>query len=183
MASKTQAKHELLALYEDPEGAADAVGRLRDAGFDDTAVEVLSSTPYPEGAGGERHTKHRLFAFPFAGAACGLAIGITWTVGAQLTLPIITGGKPVVALPAIIQIIYEGTLLGAVLFTVIGVLFESRLPDGVGLYDDRISDGYVGVSVVTRERRVADAQIALEEANPVDVISREGSLMQASGTT
>ena len=78
---------------------------------------------------------------------------------------------------------WGGTLLGAVLFTVIGVLFESRLPDGVGLYDDRISDGYVGVSVVTRERRVADAQIALEEANPVDVISREGSLMQASGTT
>ena len=88
-----------------------------------------------------------------------------------------------VALPAIIQIIYEGTLLGAVLFTVLGVLFESRLPDGVGLYDDRISEGYVGVSVLARERRVADAQIALEEANPVDVLSREGSLMQASGTT
>lgn len=183
MANESHTKRELLALYEEPEQAADAFGRLRDAGFNDTDVEVLSSTPYPEGAFGERHTKHRLFAFPFAGAACGLAVGLAWTIGAQVSLPIITGGKPVVAIPAVIQIIYEGTLLGAVLFTVIGVLFESRLPDGVGLYDDRISEGYVGVSVLVREHRIPDAQIALEEATPIDILSNEGSLLNAPGVT
>ena len=183
MANESHTKRELLALYEEPEHAADALGRLRDAGFNDNDVEVLSSTPYPEGAFGERHTKHRLFAFPFAGAACGLAVGLAWTIGAQVSLPIITGGKPVVAIPAVIQIIYEGTLLGAVLFTVIGVLFESRLPDGVGLYDDRISEGYVGVSGLAREHRIPDAQIALEEATPIDVLSSEGSLLNAPGVT
>ena len=110
-------------------------------------------------------------------------MGLAWTIGAQVSLPIITGGKPVVAIPAVIQIIYEGTLLGAVLFTVIGVLFESRLPDGVGLYDDRISEGYVGVSVLAREHRIPDAQIALEEATPIDVLSSEGSLLNAPGVT
>ena len=74
MANESHTKRELLALYEEPEQAADALGRLRDAGFNDNDVEVLSSTPYPEGAFGERHTKHRLFAFPFAGAACGLGL-------------------------------------------------------------------------------------------------------------
>ncbi len=181
MAKHTAPKRELLALYAEPDQAADAVARLREAGFDDTDVEILSSTPYPEGAFGEGHTKHRLFAFPFAGAACGLAVGTAWVVGAQVSLPIITGGKPVVAVPAVIQILYEGTLLGAVLFTVLGVLFESRLPDGVGLYDDRIAEGYIGVSIMAREHRLPDAQIALEEAEPLDLLSKEGSLMQAPG--
>ena len=183
MAMHSQAKRELLALYEEPDQAADAVEHLHSAGFEDNDIEILSSTPYPEGAFGEGHTKHRLFAFPFAGAACGMAVGIAWIVGAQVSLPIITGGKPVVAVPAIIQILYEGTLLGAVLFTVLGVLFESRLPDGVGLYDDRISEGYIGISVMARERRLPDAQIALEEASPIDLLSKEGSLMHAPGTT
>ncbi len=170
-------RQELLGLYEEPEQAADAVARVRAAGFDETDIEILSATPYPEGAFGEGHTKHRLFAFPFAGAACGLAVAIAWHIGVQLAMPIVTGGKPVVAVPAIIQVLYEGTMLGAVLFTVLGVIFESRLPDGVGVYDDRVSDGLIGVSVLARERRLPDAQIALEQSGPVDIVSKAGTVM------
>jgi hypothetical protein len=79
--------------------------------------------------------------------------------------------------PAIIQVLYEGTMLGAVLFTVLGVIFESRLPDGVGVYDDRVSDGLIGVSVLARERRLPDAQIALEQSGPVDIVSKAGTVM------
>ena len=60
---------------------------------------------------------------------------------------------------------------------------RDRLPDGVGLYDDRISEGYVGVSVLVREHRIPDAQIALEEATPIDILSNEGSLLNAPGVT
>ena len=162
-------------MYEQPDHAADAVARLRDAGFQDEQIEIISNTPYPEGAFGERHTKHRLFAFPFAGAACGLALGIAWVIGAQVSLPLVTGGKPIVAVPAIIQILYEGTLLGAVLFTVLGVLFESRLPDGVSVYDDRIGDGYLGVSVVAERDRTGQARGALEGAGSEDVVTSEDS--------
>ncbi len=174
-------RRELLGLFAEPDQAADAFQQLRGSGFDESDLEVLSSTPYPDGAFGERQLKHRLFAFPFAGAAAGLAIAIAWVIGAQLSIPFVTGGKPVLAIPAIIQIVYEGTMLGAVLFTVVGVFFESRLPDGVGVYDDRISEGYIGVSVMARERRVADAQIALEEAGATDILTKEGSLLQGVG--
>lgn len=166
---------ELLGLYEGPDAAADAVGNLQEAGFEDNAIEVLSATPYPEGAFGEQEIKHRLFTFPFAGAACGLAIGIAWVVGAQVSLPIVTGGKPIVAFPAIIQILYEGTMLGAVLFTIIGVLFESRLPDGIGLYDERITDGYIGVSVLAETERIQEARTVLNGAGAIDIISAEKS--------
>ena len=175
--------NELLGLYEGPDAAADAVGNLREAGFEDNAVEVLSATPYPEGAFGEQHVKHRLFTFPFAGAACGLAIGIAWVIGAQVSLPIITGGKPIVAFPAVTQILYEGTMLGAVLFTVIGVIFESRLPDGVGLYDERISDGYIGVSVLAEPARIEEARSVLSGAGAIDIISAGDSASAAAPAT
>lgn len=174
-------KRELLALYELPEKAAGAVSRLQEAGFSRGDYEILTATPYPEGAFGEGHTKHRLFAFPFAGAACGLAFGIVWVVGAQLTVPIITGGKPIVGVPAFLQILYEGTLLGAVIMTVIGVLFESRLPDGISLYDDRIADGLIGVAVVATEQRILAARQALEQAGAVDILKKEGRLVGLPG--
>lgn len=174
---------ELLGLYEGPDAAADAVGNLKEAGFEENAIEVLSATPYPEGAFGEQHIKHRLFTFPFAGAVCGLAIGIAWVIGAQVSLPIVTGGKPIVAFPAVIQILYEGTMLGAVLFTVIGVIFESRLPDGVGLYDERIADGYIGVSVLAEPARVSEARAVLDGAGAIDIVSAEDSAPSAAAAT
>ena len=170
-------RRELLGLFEEVDQAADAFTRLREAGFGDADLEVMSSTPYPEGAFGEAPIKHRLFTFPFAGAACGFVIGAAWIIGAQLSEPLITGGKPIVAIPAIIQILYEGTLLAAVLFTVIGTFFESRLPDGVGLYDRRISDGYIGVSVLAVDQKMQSARQSLQQAGAIDIISQDGSLM------
>ena len=174
------AKSELLGIYDSVERAADAVEGLRDAGFPDTAVEVLSGVPYPEGAFGEPPTKHRLYTFPFAGAACGFALGVAWLVGAQVTLPLITGGKPIVAIPAVFQILYEGTMIGAVIFTVLGVLFESRLPDGISLYDDRLADGYVGVSLNTDGDEITRGSDILVATGAVDIIDAEGSILTAA---
>ena len=173
---------EVLGLYEGPDGAANAFAELQGVGFEENAIEVLSATPYPEGAFGEQHLKHRLFTFPFAGAACGLAIGLAWVVGAQVSLPIVTGGKPVVAFPAVMQILYEGTMLGAVLFTIIGVLFESRLPDGIGLYDERIADGYIGVSVLAEENQIEKATATLTNSGAIDVISANNSQPDAAAS-
>lgn len=170
-------RRELLGLFEEVDQAADAFTLLREADFGDADLEVLSSTPYPEGAFGEAHIKHRLFTFPFAGAICGFVIGTAWVVGAQLSQPLVTGGKPIVAVPAIIQILYEGTLLAAVLFTAIGVLFESRLPDGVSLYDRRIADGYIGVSVLATDQKMLSARQSLQQAGATDIISQNGSIM------
>ncbi len=171
-------RRELLGLFEEVDQAADAFTRLREAGFGDVDLEVISSTPYPEGAFGDAPVKHRLFTFPFAGAACGFIIGLAWIVGAQVSEPLITGGKPIVAVPAIIQILYEATLLAAVLFTVIGVFFESRLPDGIGLYDVRIADGLIGVSVLATDQTMLPARQALELAGATDILAQEGSLLR-----
>jgi hypothetical protein len=148
---------------------------LRAAGFAGNDLKPLSDVPYPEGAFGEEPEKHRLYVFPFAGALCGFSVAVLITVGTQLSYPMVTGGKPVLSIPPMINIIYEGTMLGALLFTVIGILFESRLPDlRPAPYDRRISEGYIGLLVQRAEGRSGIAERALRDAGAIDVITEPG---------
>ena len=62
----------MLGLYDNPDSAADALDALHDAGFDSNNFDVLTGTPYPEGAFGEHVPQHRLFRFPLFGAIVGL---------------------------------------------------------------------------------------------------------------
>src|SRR5919199_6859788 len=148
-----------LGIFRQPEEVAQALDALRSAGFSGRQTSVLSDSPYPEGAFGEEPVHHRLYVFPFAGAACGLVVGLLLTIGTQLSFPMVTGGKPILSIPPMINVLYEGTLLGALVFTVLGVIFESRLPDLGGTpYDPRISEGYLGVVVRAPEGRRAEAE-------------------------
>ena len=63
---------------------------------------------------------------------------------------------------------------GAILFTVLGILFESRLPDlSAAPYDRRITEGYLGVLVTKTNGRASAAEQALRQAGAVDVVARE----------
>jgi hypothetical protein len=160
----------MLALYADDQTAADATDILARAGFTHKDYQVLTGCPYPDGAFGEREAKHRLYAFPFIGAACGLATAILLTAGTSVSYPMVTGGKPILSIPAMAIITYEGTMLGAILFTILGVLFESRVPRlGVGLYDPRITEGYIGIALTVPEERMAAADLAFRQSGAVDV--------------
>src|SRR5207249_3420279 len=137
----------------------------------DDELEVLTDSPYPEGAFGEAHAPHRLYVFPFVGAACGLAVGILVTVGTQIAYPMVTWGKPVLAIPPMVNVMYEGTMLGALIMTVIGVIFESRLPDFSGEpYDTRITQGAFGVLVRRVDSGADEAERILRQAGAEDVV-------------
>jgi hypothetical protein len=163
----------VLGLFQEPDAAAQAMRALQHAGFGQHDLDVLSGCPYPEGTFGEAPVRHHLYAYPFAGAACGLAVGIFLTVGTQLAFPVVTGGKPILSVPPMINVLYEGTLLGAIIATVLGVLFESRLPDlEPALYHPRIAEGYIGVLVHAGERR-DDAERALSSAGAGEIVVGE----------
>jgi hypothetical protein len=134
----------------------------------------LTDAPYPEGAFGEEPVHHRLYVFPLVGAACGLVVGVMLTVAVQFAYPMVQGGKPLLSIPPMINVLYEGALLGAIVLTVAGVVFESRLPDFSGdPYDPRISEGCVGV-LVTRiaSRSLESAERALRDSGALDVLVR-----------
>ncbi len=164
------ANRKLLGLFQDPQEVADAVAHFKQSGFLAEDLDIFSGTAYPEGTFGEAEPAHRLYLFPIIGALVGFAIGLLWTSGTQIAYPLVTGGKPLLSVPPMTIIMYENTLLGAIVFTVLGVFFESRLPKlHLGLYDERITEGYIGLMVDCPEERMSDAERLLTIAGAEDI--------------
>ena len=165
------ARKPILGLFEDPNYAAEAGDALQRANISPDDYDFLTDAPYPEGAFGERHEKHRLYVFPFLGALVGLTAGIILTSMTQLAYPLTQGGKPILSLPPMAVVTYETTMLGAIIFTVLGIIFESRLPKmKMGLYDTRITEGYIGVLVNAEEEQLSEVSGILTQAGAVDVV-------------
>ncbi len=161
----------ILGLFQQPEPAADAMDGLKEAGFELGTFDVLTGTPYPEGAFGEYVPQHRLFRFPAFGAIIGFTLSIFLTAVTQLAYPLVTGGKPILSLFAMLIIMYEMTMLAGVIATVVGIVFESRLPNmKPGIYDTRITEGWIGVVITfDDDSRVAAAKGVLNAAGAVEI--------------
>lgn len=165
------ARQPILGLFEDANYAAEAGDALKRANISEDDYDFLTDAPYPEGAFGERHERHRLYVFPFVGALIGITVGIILTSMTQLAYPLTQGGKPILSLPPMAVITYETTMLGAIIFTVLGIIFESRLPKlKMGLYDTRITEGYIGVLVTVEEEQLPQVSGILTQAGAVDVV-------------
>jgi len=173
------ANKSVLGLFDDANTAADATDVLLEAGCAQEDFDVLTGSPYPEGAFGEKNPVHHVYVFPLIGALMGLSVAFLLTSGTQIAYPMVTGGKPILALPAMFIIGYEGTLLGAVIFTILGIIFESRLPrPKLDPYDPRITDGYIGLLVTCSEEKLEIMEQALRRGNAVDIIHEKGRAVQ-----
>jgi hypothetical protein len=161
----------ILGLFQQPEPAADAMDGLKEAGFELGTFDVLTGTPYPEGAFGEYVPQHRLFRYPAFGAIIGFTLSIFLTSVTQLAYPMVTGGKPILSLFAMLIIMYEMTMLAGVIATVVGIVIESRLPNmKPGIYDTRITEGWIGVVVTfDDDSKVADAEGVLNKAGALEI--------------
>jgi len=160
----------VLGLFTDVDAAADALDIVAVYGFAQDEYEILTGTPYPEGTFGEAEPVHKLYRFPLIGAACGFIVGLLLTAGTQLAFPLVTGGKPLLSIPPMAIIMYEGTMLGAILFTVFGIIFESRLPRlFMGAYDTRITEGYIGLAITTTPENIGNAEETLKKAGAEEV--------------
>jgi hypothetical protein len=61
-------------------------------------------------------------------------------------------------------------MLGAIIFTVIGIIFESRLPRVfMGAYDTKITEGYIGVAVTSDSERMSQAEEVLKRAGAEEI--------------
>ena len=170
------ANRSILGIFKDPESTASAVDSIKQAGIGTRDFDILSGVPYPEGTFGEHVSGHKLFVFPLIGAVCGFSVALLLTLGTQVSFPMVQGGKPLIAIPPMMVIMYEGTMLGAILFTVLGVIFESRLPRGsVGLYDPRITEGYIGLLVSCPEDKFSSVEQALRGAGAEDIKTESSS--------
>ena len=164
------ANRKLLGLFQEPQQVADAMNELKASGIAPEDIDIYSGSPFPEGSFGEHEPHHRLYMFPLVGALIGFAIGLLYTAGTQISYPLVSGGKPLLSIPPMTIIMYENTMLGAIIATVLGVLFESRLPKrSLGLYDERITEGYIGIVVDSPEDKASEAERLMKAAGAEEV--------------
>ena len=159
----------LLASYDYVDSAVNAIGELRAAGL----KKITAYMPYPdhhiEEALGYDQSPVRVWTL--AGGLCGAAGGFALTSFTSMDWPLVTGGKPILSIPAYVIISFEMMVLFGVLATVIGFFINSRLPfvKPMVVYDPEFSAGKFGVYVTVAADRLDQARGILNGQDPSEL--------------
>ena len=138
----------IYGLYSDPNSAQQAVDKLRRDGVPDRSITVITSQPYEEFEFSHRYKQTWLFWIAACGGVGGLLIGLTIAYLTETLWPLVTGGMPIVAWWPNIIIMFELTMLGAILATVVSLLITTELPSTQSrVYDPEVSQGKIMVAV------------------------------------
>ncbi|HYB93390.1 MAG TPA: quinol:electron acceptor oxidoreductase subunit ActD [Vicinamibacterales bacterium] len=134
-------------LYPDPHLAQAAVNNLRAAGVADADITVISSEPFEHFEFGHRDAKTAMPWIATAAAAGGLLLTYYLLGASQRSWPLVTSGMPIVPLWTNLIIIFEMTMLSAIIATVITLIVTAFVGQRGTLYDPEVSDGYILVGV------------------------------------
>jgi hypothetical protein len=135
-------------LYSEGMSAQRAVDQLRAQGFADQEITILSSEPREDMEFGHRDAKNRLWYVASLGGAIGLASAVLMLWYTETAWPIVVGGLPIFAWWPNLIIMFELTMLGAILATVMTLMGTALWADRKAeLYDPEVSDGLILVGV------------------------------------
>ena len=138
----------IYGLYNDPHVAQQAVDNLRAAGVADADITVISSEPFDHFEFGHRDAKTPMPWIAAGAGVLGLAASYYLLGASQLSWPLKTAGMPIVPLWTNLIIMFEMTMLSAIIATVITLLVTAGLPSRGGkMYDPEVSDGYILVGI------------------------------------
>lgn len=115
---------QILGIYSSLDDLLSAGRGVREDGF--RIIETFSPFAYPaieELIGGG---KSRVRYFTLIGGILGFAGGFALTVGVALRHGLVTGGKPIIAIPPFVIIAFELTILLGALATMGGFLLKAR---------------------------------------------------------
>jgi hypothetical protein len=150
------------ALYPDGQSAQQAVNRLRAVGITDRHITVISSEPMEDYEFGHMDSASWIWWIACAGGVIGMATAAALAYITETSWPINTGGLPIWAWWPNLIIMFELTMLGAIVATVITLVVTAGLGRGGDkLYDPEVSDGKILVGV---ENPPADAVADLQNA-------------------
>ena len=166
----------LLASFEYLDSIVDAIHELRKAGFKD----LTTYSPYPE-----HHLEEALGygespvrVWTLVGGLTGTATGFAFTIWTSMDWPLVTGGKPIVAIPTSVVIAFELAVLFGALSTLIGVFVLSRLPHikPIVVYDPEFVSGRFGLYVSAEGAKLDEARRILQRHQPAQLTEdREGA--------
>ena len=136
----------LLALFEDIDPAADAIEKLHEMGITDDRINVISGVPIMHKMLGRPHAWTNVSRLALGGAVAGFCLGVFLNYGTPYLYPVPVGGQYITPIPPGMILIFEMTMLFALLATFLGVFLDSYFPNYRPLeYMPEISDGKIGV--------------------------------------
>jgi hypothetical protein len=154
-------------LYGDADTAERAVNRLRALGVADREITIVTSEPIETHDFASRDKATWMFWIASGGALIGLVFATWLTTHTQTSWPIVTGGMPIVTWWPNLIIMFELTMLGAILATVITLLVTAGIPFGTrSLYDPEVSNGQILVGVENPRVNAQDIERTLSDAGP-----------------
>jgi hypothetical protein len=137
----------MYALYSDGQSAQQAINRVRAAGFADGQITVLSAQPMEDSDFGHADKATWMWWIACGGGLVGMATALGLSRLTEMSWRINVGGLPIFAWWPNLIIIFELTMLGAILATVATLVVTARLGRGSVLYDPEVSDGKILVGV------------------------------------
>jgi hypothetical protein len=158
----------MLAVFDSVDSAIEAIEGLRAAGL--KRFTVFSPAP-------DHNLEHAIHApnspvrmFTLVGGLTGTATGFALPTWTSLDWPLVTGGKPIISIPAWVIIAFELTILFGALSTVVGMFIAARLPQRrPGLvYDPSFSADQYGVYIRVPGKE-AQARSVLQQAGAVEI--------------
>ena len=152
----------IYGLYGDGMSAQQAVNRLRANGVADRAIVVMSAQPMEDFEFGHMDSQTRIWWIACLGGLLGMAtaFGLAWIT--EVSWPIDVGGLPTFAWWPNLIIIFELTMLGAILATVVTLFVTAGLGRRPSFYDPAVSDGKILVGIANPpEASVAALETAL----------------------
>jgi hypothetical protein len=151
------------ALYSTGDAAQRAVNSLRSAGYGDHEITVITGAPMEEYE--FSHIGRHSFQWYVAagGGLIGMLLSSAFVMFAERDWPINVGNMPIVAWYPNLIVVFEMTMLGAILATVLMLIIAGglgrRMP---ALYDPEVTNGKILVGIADPgDARRGDVERAL----------------------
>lgn len=151
------------ALYTTGDAAQRAVNSLRAAGFDDRDITIITAAPMEDFEFSHIGRETYQWYIAAGGGLLGFLFGVWLTRFTETDWPIVVGNMPIVAWYPNLIVIFELTMLGAIVSTVIALILTAglgrRLPK---LYDPEVTSGKILVGVADPgDAKMKDVERAL----------------------
>jgi hypothetical protein len=151
-----------LALFTDIDPAVNAIEELRHLGIADRQMTILSGVPYLEGILGRPQKSTLIPLFAIAGFLFGFIVSLFLNWGTPMLYPIHVGGQPLLPIPTTAVLTFEISMLGLLVFTFLGVIWESAFPAfGPKIYDPQVNEGKIALVFTCSPEKQAQVYQAL----------------------
>ncbi len=165
-----------LALFKEIDPATQAIEKLRELGIHDTDMTIISSIPYSDKMLGRPMSWTKVPKIGAVGFFIGVVISLLLNLATPLQYPIRVGNMPYQPIPTTLVLTFEIGMLGLLLATFLGIVWESAFPSlGPRDYRPEISDGQIGVVFTCPAEIHARAHAALVSLGAEWVHRTEGT--------